>query len=675
MSENLETIDLPEMSALAEPEESLALPIAIDIKYILHVVKRRIVFVVIAAVLAGAGAFVLRSKTVVKQWAAKCVVIKHDKHLSGSKDVPYLYQDTNFKTLVETVKLRENLQRVIDELNLGSITTGELANAVEVTEGGKNSNVLNVETTWTEPVMASKITNRMVEIFIESHNRILNSAADKVYRYYVTQKEVQTKRLSVAQDDFLRFKEAHGVVSVDSEMMLKLEKISVLELKLEEAIMLEKEYATQLESMRETVDSLPDTVKLSETFRSGQDELAREMQIQLDTLRQKYTDDNPKVKALIAQLDSVKKNMGSKDEKSSGEETYGTNTFKESLKVELVEIENFYSSSKEKVIGYTTAMEKYSAEVSELGSIEKEYFDLERKVDQASDLLVTINDKIVQAKMAKEVNVSDLEILEYASIPDEHLPTRKKLMAIGAFMGTGFIGTLILLGAAVLNGKVKTKADIKGWGKVDMFGTLPDRSLVTETEYFVRLQMAVKKIDDALPNQRPCVVNVSSFENGEGRTTLMNEYAYLKTHVGKKVLVIEQTRAVDTIINQSVVNSHLFEHNYTGYPKLIRVCDNLDKLYLHIDESICRLNLSLEMVERFYARWMNYDYVLIEMFQPDMNIQVASQLIGAADLNLLITKFQDTPKGKMKKIAADIAAVSKNRAGMIINFTTPAFTE
>jgi len=286
----------------------------IDLKYLWVLLKKKIIYIIATAVIVSLGAYYLRGHFTQRTWRGRCIIIKHEKRLSSGTDVPYLYQETNFNTLLETIKLRENLQMLIDEFKLQT-TTESLFSQIDVKRGNR-SNILNVYTTSQDAQTSAKMANRISEIFIQSHNKILNSAADKIYRYYISQRIDAEKKIAVAEDAFMNLKNQYGLISIDEEMSFKLEKISDMELMIQENIMLKKEYTTRIVDLKDRIKVLPDMVKLTETVQLHEVQLKRELSLKLNDLRQKYTDENPKVIAVKAQLDLLDKNMGEETKKN-----------------------------------------------------------------------------------------------------------------------------------------------------------------------------------------------------------------------------------------------------------------------------------------------------------------------------------------------------------------------
>jgi uncharacterized protein involved in exopolysaccharide biosynthesis len=232
---------------------------------------------------------------------------------------------------------------------------------------------------------------------------------------------------------------------------------------------------------------LPDTVKISEKVTRSDVRARNELAAQLEDLRRRYTDENPKVQDVRARLETLTEKMSDSTARGQAEEqTYAKNSLKESLILNHTTLENELLAVGEKIIGYRDSIEKFKQELGDLNAHQKGYFDAKNKVDVARKWADLIENRIAEARMAKGANVSDLGILEYAAVPKRPEPTRKKILAAGAFCGTFSMGMVALLGFSVLGRTIKTATDIKHIGQIELLGLQPDRKYVDKQVFYSR---------------------------------------------------------------------------------------------------------------------------------------------------------------------------------------------
>lgn len=658
--------DTPEGS----PGSGISPYLTLDPKYIYITLKRRFVFWLIVAMTLSAVFFAVSKVMIKKTWKARCILIKHSKNLALGTDIPYLYQEVDFNTILETVRLRENLVEVIKKDNL-KMTPEELFQHIEVNRGNR-SNILTITGYGSTPQQAAAITNGISESFIENYNRIMNSSSDRVYKYYLTQREDMIQQIAVAETEFNAFRNKKGIVSYEDELGLKLQKLSQMELELEQTLMEEKETLTKIEDLKSRISKLPDQVKLTETYRQLEESLRRDLQRKLEELQQKYTDENPKVVEVKSQLEALDKNSATSNKKTVDEETYGENFIKRSLLINMTTLENELVAIREKIIGYHESIARYKLNLDDMTQKQKEYFDTKRKVDLKRELLKIVETRIQESKMARDANVGDLEIVEKAQTPKTPEPTRRKIMAGLVLLGVFGLGMGYTALRAVLDWTVKTPADVKSIKGLNHLGVLPDKNRVNETDYYSHLQRILYQLDEQAGDRKPVVVTFAGLNGREGKTTLIQEIMDIKTRVGKKVLIIERVFDTQDFPKGSVINDYLFL-NVKDFPVPVKLSTTCFKLYLVAGSDFYREYLSGDRFQDFMNQLSDFDYILLELFNYPVNMQVYNCIVGASSINLMMMRYRNTSKIALNNTLNEIGQGKPVSVQGIINFIDPSY--
>jgi capsular polysaccharide biosynthesis protein len=501
------------------------------------------------------------------------------------------------------------------------------------------------------PKEAADIANAMGDAFINSYNRIMNYSSDKVFQYYQSQRDSMTREISKAEDEFSAFRAKEGIVSYEQELGLKLEKLSQIELGLEESYMTQKENQTKIADLKERLASMPDQVKVTETYRKQEAALKRDLQLKLDELRQKYTEENPKVIEIREQLNTIEK--GQKERGTRGvvdEETYGENFIKRTFQISLSTLENDQLALKDKILEYQKTIQKYRMNLDQMTEKQKGYFDVQQKVSLKRELLKTIETRMQEAKMARDANVGDLQVVEYSEIPKTPEPSRRKLMTLAVFMAVLLLGLLVTAGMVILNPAIKTCADIKSIQGLKCLGLLPDSTKVSEQEYMLKVQSVIYKLDlesNLIP--RP-VITFSGLDGGEGKSTFIQKYIELKLKAQKKILLIESVNAAAKVAQTSAMNDFLFSRNENPMPPApVAIQPGLDKLYLRLTDDFYNHYLTPERWKLLLKTCQDYDCVLVELFNIPANMQIYYTVIASADENVLFAKYMQTSRSALTR--------------------------
>ena len=418
MYESQENIAAANAPSVKKEAPGVSLLIRLNIKYIIKLLVLWMIPITLISLLTGLSSYLLISKYKSKVYMARTLLLRYEKGVSRTSDVPYLYPEINLNTLLETVKLPQNLEAVIDKLGL-DLSESELFDIIYV-QPGNRSNTIHIFVYYSDPVLAATIANTISEVYIDAYSRIFNSAAGKMYEYYLSQRNVVMKEVSEAEESLLAYREEKGLYMADEELKLKLKQLSETDLKHEEAGLKKKELASKVNDLKERIGKLPDTVKISETMTSQREKELQFLQRELELMLQKYTESHPEVlelKMKIEQLESELRDGSESNKTLPDSETFAQNSLKQSLILELNRMENELNALDEQMEAYQEMMGNIQNELHDLSSVQETYFNLKQKVDSARELLDTVDKRISDARIARDANTHDIAILERAVPP------------------------------------------------------------------------------------------------------------------------------------------------------------------------------------------------------------------------------------------------------------------
>ncbi len=672
MYESNETIATNAPSAKQE-SAGVNLLIRLNVKYIIKLVVLWVVPISLIALLAGFSTYLLISKYKAKVYKASTILLRYEKSLARGGDVPYLYPEINLNTLLETVKLPQNLSSVIDKLGLDT-KESQLFDIIYVTPGNR-SNTIHIFVYDTDPHRAAMIANTISEVYIEAYSRIFNSAAGKMYEYYLAQRDVVMKEVSEAEIGLLKYRDEHGLFMADEELKLKLLRLSEIQIKLEEAKLSKLEYQSKSDDLKIRIAALPDTVKISETMTSQREKEKLSLVRNLELMKQRYTDSHPEIidiKTKIKQLDAELRSGSVTSVNLPDSETFANNPLKASLIIEQNRMDNELNSVDEQIVAYYKIIENMRIELRGLSSVQEAYFNLKQKVDSSRELLNTIDKRISEARIARDASTHDIAILERAEPPLSPESSGRKLMAIISMFGMAFICLIFVMAYAIFSPAVKVPSDLDSMSAVEFIGVLPKKKNSTLTTYYSTLQVVVNRLDDHLNKNGPTLVTVSSLKGKEGKSTIIDDITDMKATSGKKTLILKRIREAEynrsvQVPTNSIVDLASIRDDVIERPKPVELGTNISRLYYIVDRNISKINISPETVTNFVNNYNEYDYIFIELFSPKRNFQVASSIIRMADYNILVTRYGKDSFTVVDKITRSAVHGTKRKIGTVIN--------
>jgi len=101
------------------------------------------------------------TKQSTKSWSATTKIIRYQKEVSSSSDIPYQFQNFNYSTALETIRSRTNLTEFIKELQLQESETPESVFSKFNIKRGRKSEITEVTFTVNNAEMAAQGANTL----------------------------------------------------------------------------------------------------------------------------------------------------------------------------------------------------------------------------------------------------------------------------------------------------------------------------------------------------------------------------------------------------------------------------------------------------------------------------------------------------------------------------------
>ncbi len=616
-----------------------------DKRVLLLSIKRKIIFILVVAFIATVVAGLYGKITIKPKWKSQCKLIRHSKNVSSKSDVPYLYQQLDFNTVLQSFKMRKNMEEVIDSLKLNT-TPAKLSGSISVKKEGR-SNLIKISATHKDRQTSAKIANKTAEIFMKNYIEILNSAVLKIYDYYLSQKGIYSNNLDEIKQQSEEFREKHKILSIEKETQNKYDNLKQMELELMSTEMNVTALGTKISDITERLKDMPDQVPLRTTVTTSNQKTLKMMRNQLSTLKEKYTDQNPKVIKLGNEIKTFEQEL-----KKRGEEelipdqiTYGGSPLKESLTLEKAQYENELNSSVKKITEYKNKIAGIKQTLQYLSPLEREFFDIKNNESTTKDHLQKIENRLIEAKTAMDSNLSDFEIIETAVPPKYAEGTGIKVIAIGAGF-LAFFGSLLFFAAReFLDFSIKSDFDIKQVLKIKMLGEIPNKDNVSESTFYSQFQIFLGQLNSMLPERKPVILGFGKDVPETGTSFIIEELIELLLSQNKKIIWIESIDESNEEIEKYIINDPLYQRKKSENVNVIS--DNLHKVYFLANENIFKKILEKEQLQTFFENFKSYDLIIWELFYVHYNLQLFSTIADATDLLTFVARFRHSNKTQL----------------------------
>ncbi len=628
----------------------------IDKKIFFITLRRKSIFIIATAFIVAIIGGIYAKFTIDHIWKAQCVLIRHKKNLSANTDVPYLYQEMDYNTILQSIKMRNNLQIVIDSLKLKT-TPPKFYGTIEVNRGSR-SNLINIRAKHEDRQTAVNIANLLGEVFIDSYINIINSSTQKIYNYYLEQKKVYDDKINKIEDELAEFRDQHKILSLEKEMQNKYDNLKILELDLINTRMNVSTLKTKIDDIKELIDKLPEKIELTSTVSATRKKQLKILKSDLALLRKKYTDKNPKIIKLQDEIKSLEKTINSESEEDvvPDRTTYGKNSLRESMILEKTQYENDLHASQEKIKEYEQKISSIKSQLKSLSPIEREYYDIQNEKKTTKSQLSRIKNRMSESKIAMESNLSDFEILELA-VPPKYPEASGKKMIVLIFGFVTFLGlTVYFLASEFFDFSVKSKFDFKEVLQIKMLGEVPNKDSVPPPIFYSQTQILYGQLNSYLPKEK-AVVAVGKDRAETGASFIIQELVELLLTQDKKILWIESLKEKFADTEEYIINEYVYNNRNIAEPQKYKITDQLHKSYFICNDQTFKKIFDQEQIEKFIAEQKEYDLIFWELFDVNYNLQLFNTISSASDLLMFVARFRHSDK---KQLATAVEFLKEN---------------
>jgi uncharacterized protein involved in exopolysaccharide biosynthesis len=647
-AEQLDSLELEEPTALPPAGGGLDL-------YLLGIsLLRRLPWVLVLTILGTAAGF-FASQRVQEKYQARTVMLNHNKNTASNPDI---YIDPSLRTILETVKVRGNLDELKRRLNL-KLSTEDLFDAIEVKQGNRND-IIQIQATAHSPKLAADIANQISRIFQNSSAGISRSVAERVYRFRQSQHNALMGELKLAQNRLDQFQRKHQVSFFEDTTRLILEQIKQLDLDQNNAqIQLQKDHL-RMGSLSKQLANRPENIRVTTTVRHRTKVYYDQLQNELKGLLERYTEANPKVIALRAQLQTLEKQLANQGPLEPEEESYGMDPVVRELRIQQAQLGSSLSGTERQIKSLSEASKTYQQRLGKLSLLEKDFDNLKRDIDRLSENLRENDAHLAEAFHSMRSNISSFDIVEPASLPQAPLPTRRKLLLL-AGLALGFIlGLIGALGLELLDFRIKSPRQLTGLG-LAYLGLLPQRNRKSHKLYYQNWLLFINRLllrlqaQSGQSEQGPQILLIAGERAGQGCSFVCEQLLDTLRFRGGQLVHIRPANTSDS--GHQDLTAWL-QSKDVFLPLPLRI-DSQTQLYTtSLDEKSRQRPLLLDKLPEILQRHQEANYILWELPAFEDHLPWLLMLAPIGSALLVITRFRSVMMQKLKQELSELKALT-----------------
>lgn len=399
----------------------------------------------------------------------------------------------------------------------------------------KNSRIVTVYYQDSEPEMAAAIANAIGDSYINM-NFERRSQSTSYAKKFLDEQLVQAKsKLEEAEGKLVQYAKDKSIFNTDDKQNIVSQKLQSLSTALTDA---EKERIAAESSFKQAQDSkvlarVQDS-QVIQQLKAARAKLQADYQDKLKT----YKPDYPLMQQLQGQINEIEGQIKT-------ESTLETNTAQSTLKSD-------YLAAKQKEDQLRTEVEKYKKEL--LNSQDKSigYNTLQREVETSRTQYDDLLKRVKEVQVAGLATTNNISIVDQALVPYSIFKPNKTLnLALGMVLGL-FLGTVVAFLLEFLDDRIKSTDDLTKVVPVPLLGIAPSSSSKRSKQDYALMtaENPTSAVAEAFRSLRtnlmfatragaPKVMNVTSTDAGEGKSSSAVNLATAFAQAGKTVLLVD----------------------------------------------------------------------------------------------------------------------------------------
>ena len=606
----------------------------------------------------------------------------------------------------------------------GRIRGGLSVSQQESKDGFTIPGMVEISFSSYDPYEASRIVNMIMNTYVEMSLKQNRAVAHGVNEFLDKQKEKAKEALLSSEDDLSRFMNQKKMVSLDQQSNQLVTTLSQLESQRQAIDVKQVALNTAIKSYKEQLESIKPG--LADKIAQGSGTTLNSYQYQLASLQtqkslilsqnpglKKNPDSEPEVRKIDQRISVLKSEISKLTSKiiNQGDDlgislgTSNGNILSEisTLRQKVIELQIQKDQNAAQAKALDDQISLYKEQFNKVPDNMMELARLKRKVQMNQDLYTTLSQQSAQMTLNEQLQSSQGHIIDSASRPiSPIIPNKPLIIVIGLFMGLMFpVGFLFV--REITDNRINSVEKLKKRG-LPVLSIIPEMTgeirklfsrqkhisvdgfkvstyLLTHleaispvTESFRRMQ---SNVIYSQPDSELKVLMVTSSHKGEGKSTVLSNFAVLLAEAGRRVLIVDADFRRPGISKIFGVNGspgileNLFED--VGLHEVIQK-SSVEGVDVLAAGKLAPNPASLSKSGRFRQLILNlkdkYDHILIDTAPYGM-ITDAAPLIHLTDGVILVTKFNDTKTTELDQTIETLRHTRAYILGVVLTSYNP----
>jgi capsular exopolysaccharide synthesis family protein len=459
-----------------------------------------------------------------------------------------------------------------------SSVTRRVRNAV-IFSPHRDSDFISIIARSNNNTEAALLANMYAEIYYERNFHVSSQQSRAVREFLEEQLTSKSENLRVAEEEFRRYMERHGVVMIDNETNRLIDHIAQLEAQREATKVEIHSVSNMLLSLRRQLEEEePNVARSISSADNPYIRMIQEQMAQLEVERDLTLTQNPDARDderyrrmimdIDEQLNVLRENLHRRTREYM--QSIGTGTvadpagYVKELRRRILEHDIQLQGLEFKQSAINESLQRYERQFSRLPRVSMEYAQLKRTRTSNEQLFLMLEQRYNEARIREQSDFGNVDIIDRALVPSSPVSPNMKLNLLLGLIGGSAFGLFLVIGREKIFRPIRIPEDLqkngyvtfttisvmskeKSNGAVNGYivknGRKVDAHLITisnplsptsESFRLLRTKLHYSSVDNKLKT-----VVVTSANPGEGKSTIVANIAVCQAQAAEKVLLID----------------------------------------------------------------------------------------------------------------------------------------
>ena len=361
----------------------------------------------------------------------------------------------NITLMIQSKAVMERVYRRMGDVNLAQLGTIEVKPI-------RGTDFLMITARDVDAARAAEMANATSEEFTKYFAEVSAAGAKMERTFIAGQLQGAQARLTAAEQVLLQFKQRSGIVAPQQHVTWTVQRMLDMQ-SAEEAAKLEGQIArTRASFIRSRINSQGEmrrasvSVSTSPVFARLRDTLTA-LELELASMRQVYTDQHPRVKAVLGRVADTRAKMTKVAEQAVSGETMGVNPIRENLIAAMIDSEVNVAAAQARAAGTAAIAKRMEERVNAFPKDEATFARLDRDVRLGEQMFMRLSslhqEAIIRENRAASSGQAAVLVIDPATAPVRPTP---KQVPVRAGMA-GLLGLVMGAGLALLMESMDTR--------------------------------------------------------------------------------------------------------------------------------------------------------------------------------------------------------------------------